>query len=517
MRRGLRKKGASNLGLVQLRAKPRLRCSYEAAALILGGLNVIADGDIRLHVRIDARISVPTPEHPEATHGHISSLDVSVPTAASFADALPELLTLANAPTISVPWQVVTGAGQPLDSAVPLHATRLRHGDLVVIRPQRSVPNPVVQDAAEACAALARSSKPVTGTAEAATLTGLCCVTLVLLAASRMPSLGLPSVVPLIAAALLWGLAACKSGSGLLLGTAPGVVALAGWSAIAHQGPGHHALAIGVGALCGLVGAALCWVMVGKAHGLLLPITACVTALCCAGAAMLGPALAPASAGFARWGSGACASVLVICLLVSTFTPSLARILAGLKVPVLPAAGEALPPEAEETPDLRANATAAIDLLNGMHLGVAIAGVPAALGLGLPTLVGLLPFAPEHAQPSGYVAALLLTTMAATTMHAHRYHHPKATWALWLVGLASLVSAAFLCLSLASWWLLAVTGALALLLSAAMHLSQRLAWIAPTTMVWVERAEALCVAASLPLALQVLGVFSMLRGLGVGV
>lgn len=36
----------------------------------------------------------------------------------------------------------------------------------------------------------------------------------------------------------------------------------------------------------------------------------------------------------------------------------------------------------------------------------------------------------------------------------------------------------------------------------------------PTTMVWLERAESLAVAACLPLALQVIGVFAMIRGLG---
>lgn len=56
---------------------------------------------------------------------------------------------------------------------------------------------------------------------------------------------------------------------------------------------------------------------------------------------------------------------------------------------------------------------------------------------------------------------------------------------------------------------------IAVLVSVALWIST-VPTLEPTTIVWLERLESLCLAASLPLALHLLDVFGMLRGLDIG-
>ena len=114
-----------------------------------------------------------------------------------------------------------------------------------------------------------------------------------------------------------------------------------------------------------------------------------------------------------------------------------------------------------------------------------------------------------------FAQMVCLAVAGAVCLHAARHHHNVAVWALLLV-----VAAAVVAVGISVWvglqqpFAIGVATVVGLAAAASPLWVPRIRDIEPTTMVWLERAESLAVAACLPLALQVMGVFAMIRGLG---
>ena len=83
---------------------------------------VATDSALRITIRID----IPDSAYPS------TCIDLAVPRNSSIAEILDEVLTLADAPRISRPWQATTAAGVLIDAAQPLAHTPLTHGSTIV-------------------------------------------------------------------------------------------------------------------------------------------------------------------------------------------------------------------------------------------------------------------------------------------------------------------------------------------------------------------------------------------------
>ena len=120
-----------------------------------------------------------------------------------------------------------------------------------------------------------------------------------------------------------------------------------------------------------------------------------------------------------------------------------------------------------------------------------------------------------------FVQALCVTTAGAVVLHAARHGRALASWALMLLAMTACL-ATCLCAThavansgLAEAWAPILVACLVLLamLSAPLWAS-KVAGLEPTTIAWFERIESLAIAASLPLAAHLAGVFVLIRGLG---
>lgn len=103
---------------------------------------------------------------------------------------------------------------------------------------------------------------------------------------------------------------------------------------------------------------------------------------------------------------------------------------------------------------------------------------------------------------------------AAVLLHSARCQSQLSTWSLIVLGC---VSAVAFCLASAglNWWFWVFAAIISLGFAATPLWVEKLSNLQPTTMVWIERLESLAIAAVIPLACQLLGVFGMLRGLDV--
>ena len=128
-------------------------------------------------------------------------------------------------------------------------------------------------------------------------------------------------------------------------------------------------------------------------------------------------------------------------------------------------------------------------------------------------------FGVEHTG-AGFVQALCVTTAGAVVMHAARHGRALASWALMLLAMTACL-ATCLCAThavansgLADAWAPILVACLVLLamLSAPLW-APKVAGLEPTTIAWFERIESLAIAASLPLAAHLAGVFVLIRGL----
>ncbi|QGU03779.1 type VII secretion integral membrane protein EccD [Corynebacterium comes] len=420
--------------------------------------------------------------------------DVALPAGSTLADVIPEIVTLVGAPRISRPWQAMTAAGTALDAAVPLHQTQLDHGSVVVLTPRHEASAPVVRDAAEALAESAGEADPA-GMAAAGAVAGVAAVLAVgvaLLPASQ--ALALATIAALSVLTM-------RRTTRIL---APVAVLLAGLAAAAAVIEAAHPEEVGLPTTVGLA----VLTAVGASSTILL-FTVMINGLgarMAAGAATVlgmvavaaGGAFLPAHA--AQPGVASSALVLAAGVVLMGQLPGLAMRGAGLRVPRLPTAGQELAVADEVLPDVDSRARCARHLHEGATTGAAGAMIPALILIG--------------AHGGGFAQGLCVATAGAVALHAGRHRQAMAAWSWMAVGLTACVSAAVAAAEPGhpvQWAVALIVAAVGL---SAPVWASRVRDLEPTAVVWWERAESLSLAACLPLAAHLAGLFLLIRGLG---
>lgn len=419
-------------------------------------------------------------------------VDLAVPESSALAEMLPEVLELCGAPLISLPWQATTGAGQPLDQSLPLAETGLAQGAVLVLQPDTELPAPVVRDAAEALVE-GTVTPPVRGLATLAATTGAGLLILVLLSSplrGPLPAALLAGVVTLICLAVLaWRrevtplaimvvlLSALSGALAVVEGLPPNPTVLA-WSFLAAGGGAAVAIA-------------------GLGFFRMLPARSTATLgtlvlLALGAATALNLSLTP---------SGTAAAVVALVMLLLLLAPAAGTQLAGLQVPTLPSAGQNLRVSDHPDPGITDKARRAVHIHEGIILGAVLGLLPAILLVG--TTGG------------GFAQGLGAATTGALLLHSARHRSPLATWSLFIGALGGLGAIALTLTQSENHPIQVGAAITATLITLAAPLwTERIPTLEPTTVVWLERAESLAIITLFPLAAQLAGVFSTIRGLG---
>lgn len=425
---------------------------------------------------------------------YLREADVALPAGSTLAEVIPEIVALVGAPRISRPWLATTAAGTPLDAAVPLHQTSLDHGSVVVLTPRHEGAMPVIRDAAEALAEA--PTQPTTrGLAAAGALGGTAAT--VLLATAHLPwsqAFGLGALAALavlfvrrevrVLAPVILVLAALAAAAATLESARPEELTAApsiGFAVFAAVGAGVAGLVLlivlgGIGARTAAATAAVLGLGSIAAVGAFLPAHTSDPALAA-------PALAVA------------AGVIAVGQI-----PGLAVRAAGLKVPRLPTAGQDLAVADSDRQDVDSRARRARLLHEGAAIGATIVLLPALLAIG--------------SRGGAFAQALCVAAAGAVLLHAVRHRQAVAAWAWLLTGLAATVAAGWAAAEPGQPLQWGVAGVLALTMLSAPLWAPAVPDLEPTAVVWWERAESLALAASLPLAAHLAGLFVAIRGLG---
>lgn len=424
-------------------------------------------------VRVTVRISVVTFHR---------DIDVTLPTSSTLSEVLPELARLVELPEVHRPWQATTAGGAVLDMHTPLYALKLHDGATVSLRPQEPTPPPVVRDAADALAGAADAARQVRGLDVAATFSGLAAVLLLARVFAPWP-------VALAAVALL-ALAVASIGRSRAAFAA--VPLLAGLAAGVWVAGGGGATSLGLGALAGLLTAAVS-VGIGVALRLAgaaqVAFTVAVCVLAGTGAAGMwlpGPLAPPAL------------TVLTGVLGVMA-TPGAATRAAGLTVPRVPTAGEEFDRSDDYQYDVDARSAAASTIASAISAAIAVCCVPALLWLGR--------------AGGAWTFAFCLGVAAALVVYASRQHWSVPRACLTAVALSAVVAASAAAAQTGHAACIAVAALAALAAAATVAWAPRVPDVEPTTIVWFERAEIAATIAVIPLAVHLTGLFDMIRGL----
>ena len=416
------------------------------------------------------------------------SIDLSVPTSSSFSDILPEIARLIDLPQINRPWEFSTAAGAPLDPHTALMHMRLRDGVVLTLRPHEPVVPPVVRDAAESLAAdSARSTPPGGSDLRFSVGAGLLVGTFInQFAGAGITALLLLTVAIVARSRVLFPIAATVAGLGC-----------GAWVADLSSGPASlHPLspAVALGALSAI--AVTCVLLTGgSALRLVSPRCGAglVTASCLVAAGSLGAWLpspyAPA------------ALIILAGLAAVMGTPAAATRAAGLRIPRVPTAGQEFSIADDYQEDVDQRTQVARRVADGISIGVAVCTVPALI---------LLAFA-----ATAWVCALGITLAGALLVHASRHHSSAPRLSL---GLTAAVAAgsAILTVSLIDAphpTLIALTILLTISCASAAVWARRIPELEPTTLVWIERAEAAAIIGVIPVAVYLTGIYDLLRGL----
>ena len=454
---------------------------------------------------------------------HIGSyrkeLDLSLPAVAAVGELLDEVIDFAGAPKITRPWRISTVAGRRIDPTVPLEHTALADGSILIVSPEEHAAAPVIRGAAEALAddklqAGARGI-PVTWAVTGVVLFAAC----------------LNALVPLPVA--LCGAAAAALGIGVWCrrGTNPtalsvtalvtGTLAAATWVAGSTTAP----LSLVLLAAAIAAGLVLFFGHLARLHG---PRTtaAALTNVAMAGTGALGACFPGPGSHATAPATAAAGAVVAAAVIAVTIAPGLTARAAGLRVPQLPTAGEDLAVADGPPDDAGVQADRAQKLYAGLALGLALSVTPAALALALTGSGGSFSsLFGSHAEGAGFAQALLAVAAASFALHAARHRQPLAEWALTALTVST---ASAVCVSAWARWapwtdtgrsthpwaMLAVAAVIALSILTAPLWAGAVPRLEPTTVRWVERAESLAIAACLPLAAHLVGLFVLIRGLG---
>ena len=426
--------------------------------------------------------------------GYHREADVALPAGSALADVIPEIVALVGAPRISRPWQAMTAAGTTLDAAVPLHQTQLDHGSVVVLTPRHEAGAPVVRDAAEALAETADLADPA-GLAAAGAVSGAAAV--LAIGAALVPA----SQALALAAAAALSVLVLRRGTRVL---APVAVVLAGLSAAAAvleaARPEEVArpATVGLAAFTALGAAVVVLLFTVAIDGIGTRTAAASAALLGTGAVAAAGAFLPSQA--AEPGTASAALVLAAGVVLMGQLPGLAVRGAGLRVPRLPTAGQDLSVADEAQPDVGTRARRARELHEGAAIGSVAAMLPALVVVG--------------GHGGGFAQGLCVAVAGAVLLHAARHRQAAAAWSWMVGGLTACVCSAVAAAEPGhpAQWAVALAVAAAGLTAPVW--APKVPDLEPTAVVWWERAESLALAASLPLAAHLAGLFLLIRGLG---
>ncbi|BAU94976.1 hypothetical protein N24_0714 [Corynebacterium suranareeae] len=448
-------------------------------------------------LRVSIRIDLAVGDTPAAV------ADMSLPAGSSIADILDEVLELTQAPRISRPWVAHTAAGSPIDCGIPLSQTQVEQGSVVVLSPERDLEAPVVRDVAEALVEL--SSEHRNGyLVELMTFAGLC-GSAVLLSSPAASGIALPGRIGIFAAlcALLL-LFLPGSRTPLLRNILPILIIVGAGVAVALLVAGSGDAGswswtwILLSSSCAVLVA--CLVVHVVYHPPLLLIATLATAGICL--FTLGSITALWDKNATEDFSGPAATTVTLATIGICFAPKIAASLAGLRVPTLPTAGEDLSVSdlTMTNPDIKIHKTKT--LFDAQILGITVISGP---------LILLV------TTPATWTSTIFCLCIAvATLLHANRHQAAVPTWSLMTLSALSFI--ALTCSVARSHSIVTLIGAvviMAVLITVALWIST-IPTLEPTTIVWLERLESLCLAVSLPLALHLLDVFGMLRALDIG-
>ncbi|WKD60413.1 hypothetical protein CCICO_01805 [Corynebacterium ciconiae DSM 44920] len=453
---------------------------------------------------VTTTIRLQVPEQPDRNR----QLDIVLPPRSSLAEVLDEVLDLLDAPTISVPWQGRTAAGVPIDATRPLHSVPFLHGGVLVLAPYEQHAAPVVKDAAHALADAASTPSR----------RGL--DTLPLLVAGLVLSLGAVAA-PLSATAVAWWCASLAVGAcGVVMRARRrlSAEATACYVAIAQLSAAVAAAsAVSQRSLLTVWGSpsAAGWALVAAAGGIAAATALGAKAIHtrhCAAAITVAALVALCGGlltGVGAWTAASAGTIAAAMIAIST-APSVALKTAGLRVPLIPSAGQDL--EVADhliaEPEKKARTTAHI--MGGFYLGLTVVLAPLVVVLA-------------H-RADGFALALIACTAGALVVHAARHHDVWSMWALWASSCACVAALALCSLRLATadlagqgaWiiWPLVIAGAALAAAGAAPLLTGVLGSMEPTWQRRLERVEHIALAAILPLSAHLMGVFAAIRAWG---
>lgn len=455
-----------------------------------GGSLVGIDHVVRLCVRV----------HAGAFH---RETDLAVPITSSVAEIAEEIAGVVGAPPATRPWQAMTAAGVVIDPHEPLGSSGITDGAVVVLEPEKPRQAPVPRDAAEALVAAA--SRRSAGLPAAFTQVVSVCGILAVVAGMAA---FVPAWVACVTGAVVGGVL-CAWRRDLYLVTlivpvlAAGGGALwvldAGWDAARWDGVGLAPTERSV--LFGTLGA-----LAGGVAGVAVSVATRPVALgreWLAGAAVVGVSgVVGAGAGYAGGLLAGLVAALIVALCCAWAAPAVATGVAGLHTQRLPAAGEDL--EEADWPLDQVDERAA----EGLQLHAAIV-IAAAVVTAAVSWFGAA--AAAAAQLSGLWFSLACCVAVASGMHAVRHVDPRCLWSHLAIALTLLLGAATHVSGSVLGGAAVVTGTL--LVGSGLW-GPRLESPEPTTLVWWERAESIALAAAIPLAAHLGGVFTWIRGLG---
>ncbi|AEQ05963.1 type VII secretion integral membrane protein EccD [Corynebacterium pseudotuberculosis] len=476
------------------------------------------DQDIRLHFRIELSRDESTDLSEDcALPAACVNVDISVPRSSALVEVIPDILSLAGVEVGTTPWQSITASGLRIDASDPLHTTGLPDGAVVLLRPRQASKAPVVRDSAETLAHSSKSSLPPRGIAAATELLGIVgCACLIM----RMNSIGLSEFRWLI----LCGLAALAY---LWTRNALVLVAFAAFCACAAfffvvDFPVSEARAPDIAAAVLAANFASIASSVSlhlfafrrpsrattpsdeKPLGHLRCLSAIIScALSTSPVAAVGLLYQSPESQPHGWFLGAASAVIVCSLTVVVLAPTLAVKLAGVQVPRLPSAGEDLSVADSQisAEHLKYLARKSLLLMEGILMGASASATTALL------VIGYL------SNGNGYACGLCVCAIICSAAHSHRHATGVSVWMLWLIALGGIIGLS-LAIDVSTHWLAIVSLSVSLCALTASLWAKLLPRFTPVTALWIGRCEALALAAVFPLSCQLIGVFSLIRGLG---
>ncbi|GAB3072571.1 type VII secretion integral membrane protein EccD [Corynebacterium aquatimens] len=414
-------------------------------------------------------------------------MDVSLPVTSTLSEILPEISRLIRLPEMSTPWEFTTAAGAPLDPHVPLKNLRLRDGQVLALRPHEPVAPPVVRDAAEALIANGEDAGRRTGIEAAGSVCGAVALGILVAAlSSPLIGAGLASAVALVVALL------GRSPVVFVAGVLGAAVATGAWVGGTVNFFSSTDGALGAMTACAL-GAFL--TVGGATVGLVGPRAGAAvgTVTVIAGIGALG-AWMPSALGLP-------AAVVLVALIAIMLSPAVATRGAGLQIPRVPTAGQDLNIADDYQDDVDDRARRARLLTDGISLGVALCSIPALIGCGI---VG-----------GAWVFAFGVCVAGSLIIHAARHHALLPRIAL---SLTAFVAVAAACTAVARMEsphpaIMVIAMFVAVACASSALWAPRVPTLEPTTLVWLERAEAFAIIAVIPLAVYLTGAFDAVRSL----